>query len=164
MKLLVISDSHGNIANLKHVMGFAKKIKVAAVLHAGDWDTIESVEVVLSFEIPLYTVLGNADIHEDVIQKLKVKSEKFDEDFLEFELGGRKIGVVHKIKNLELGISDLDIIFTGHYHSKDDRTINGIRVVRPGAIIKGNNFAIYNVVETHDTASDKIEFIEDDQV
>jgi len=49
MKILVISDSHGNLSNLKHVMGFAKKLNIDAVIHAGDWNTIESVETVLSF-------------------------------------------------------------------------------------------------------------------
>ncbi|PIP57073.1 YfcE family phosphodiesterase, partial [Candidatus Woesebacteria bacterium CG22_combo_CG10-13_8_21_14_all_45_10] len=37
MKIVVISDSHGNIANLKHVLGFAKKIKAEAIIHCGDW-------------------------------------------------------------------------------------------------------------------------------
>jgi len=156
MKLLIISDSHNNIANLKHVMGFAKKFKTDAVIHCGDWNTIESIDAVLSFGIPLYTVTGNADIDPQVSEKLKAKSEKFGEDFLEFELGGRKIGVVHKIKNLESGISNMDIIFTGHFHSKDDRIVDGVRIVRPGAIINGNNFAIY------DTTTNRIEFIEEE--
>jgi len=156
MKLLIISDSHNNIANLKHVMGFAKKFKTDAVIHCGDWNTIESIDAVLSFGIPLYTVTGNADIDPQVSEKLKAKSEKFGEDFLEFELGGWKIGVVHKIKNLESGISNMDIIFTGHFHSKDDRIVDGVRIVRPGAIINGNNFAIY------DTTTNRIEFIEEE--
>ncbi len=46
MKLLVIGDSHGNIANLKHVMGFAKHIKCKAVIHTGDWNNIKSLETV----------------------------------------------------------------------------------------------------------------------
>jgi hypothetical protein len=164
MKILIISDSHGNIANLKHVLGFAEKIKVDAVIHCGDWNTIESVETVLSFRIPLYTVLGNADIHEGVIQKLKKsaslrgKSQKFSEDFLDIRMGGRKIGITHKpsgVKKFFEG-KKLDIIFTGHRHSKDESIVNGIKVVRPGAVINGNNFAVY------DTVTNRVEFIEDD--
>lgn len=159
MKLLIISDSHGHIANLKHVMGFAKKLGVDAIIHAGDWNTIEAIDTVFSFGIPVYTVLGNADVREDVIQKLKLKSQKFSEDFLRFQIDGRKIGVVHRFsKNLVSSIEYLDVLFTGHYHSKDDRIVNGVRIVRPGAIINGNNFVIY------DTVSGKIEFIEDDKI
>jgi putative phosphoesterase len=157
MKVLVISDSHGHISNLKHVMGFAKKYKIDAVIHCGDWNTLESVETVLSFGIPLYTVLGNADVRVEVIEKLKAKSEKFSETFLELELEGRKIGITHKPSDLKKHFDGkkLDIIFNGHMHSKDETEVNGTKVVRPGALINGNNFAIY------DTDSGKIEFIED---
>jgi hypothetical protein len=155
MKILVISDSHGNIVNLKHVLGFAKKINAEAVIHAGDWNTLESVETVLSFNIPLYTVAGNADVRPEVIEELKRKSEKFDEEFLEFEIGDRKIGITHKPSNINKYFWDkkLDIVFCGHYHSKDESMVGGIKIVRPGAIINGNNFVVY------DTLSGKIEFI-----
>lgn len=160
MKILVISDSHGNIANLKHVMGFAKKIGVSAIIHAGDWNTIEAVEEVLSSGIPLYTVLGNADIHLEVTKMLKTKSKIFSEEFLEFELDGRKIGVTHKPSDLKKYFEGkkLDIIFCGHIHSKDESIVAGVKVVRPGAIINGNNFVIF------DTDKNKIEFVKDDQI
>lgn len=152
---MVISDSHGNIANLAHVMGFAKKDGVAAIIHAGDWNTIESVETVLSFGIPLYTVLGNGDIRPEVIEKLKTRSEKFDPDFLEVEIDGKKIGITHKPTDNKKFFEDknLDIVFNGHYHSKDESEALGTKVVRPGAVVNGINFAVY------DTASDKIEFV-----
>jgi putative phosphoesterase len=158
MKLIVISDSHGHIVNLKIVMGFAKKYGVSAVVHAGDWNSLESVETVLSFGIPLYTVLGNADIRPEVIEILKEKSKKFDENFLILNLDGKKIGVTHKESNNKkffLG-KKLDLIINGHFHSISELEIDGTKVIRPGAIIKGNNFAVY------DTYSGKIEFVEDE--
>lgn len=160
MKILVISDSHGNLANLSHIMGFAKKFQADAVIHCGDWNTIESVDAVLSIGISLYTVIGNADIRQEVIQKLKNKSKKFGEEYMEFVVDGRKIGVTHKPSNNKefFGGKKLDIIFNGHIHSKDENVINDVKIVRPGAVINGNNFAIY------DTSTNKIEFIEDDKV
>jgi putative phosphoesterase len=163
MKILVISDSHGNIANLKHVMGFAKKIGVGAVIHTGDWNTIETVELVLSFGIPLYTVLGNADVRAEAIQKLKEsaslhgKSQKFDENFLIINLGGKSIGITHKPSDNKKYFLDkkLDIIFNGHLHSKYESSQTPVKIVRPGAIINGINFAIY------DTKTNKVEFIEE---
>jgi len=136
-------------------MGFAKKIRVKAVIHCGDWNTLESAETVLSFGIPLYTVLGNADVRPEVSEKLRVESEKFSEDFLEFEIEGRKIGITHKPLDIKkyFGDKKLDITFCGHYHSKDESMLNGVRIIRPGAIINGNNFAVY------DTTSDTMEFI-----
>ena len=113
MKILIISDSHGNLVNLNHVLGFANNYRITAVIHAGDWNTVEAVHTVLSFGIPLYTVLGNADIRPEVIQTLRGKSIKFGNDFLEFRLGERTVGLTHKPSNNRKYFSDkkLDIIF-----------------------------------------------------
>lgn len=158
MKILILSDSHGNVASLKHVMGFAKNIKVDVVIHCGDWNTLEAVETVLSAEIPLYTVLGNADVRSEVIKALKARSKKFAEDFIIFEIEGRRIGVTHKPSDVKKFFMNekLDVIFHGHWHQRDEKEFNGARVVRPTAIIRGNNFAVY------DTSSGKIDFVEDE--
>ncbi len=152
MKILVISDSHGNIANLKHIMGFAKKIRAKAVIHSGDWNTLESVEAVLSFRVPLYSVLGNADINHEVEEILSSKCKKFDRVFLEFSLDGKKIGIVHNLKSLSQ-ISNFDVLFCGHNHKQSESSRDGIKIVNPGALENDINFAVY------DTKSAKIEFV-----
>lgn len=149
MKILVISDSHGNIANLKHVMGFAKNVGAKAVIHCGDWNTVESVKTVLSFRIPLYSVLGNADVDPKVEKLLSAKCKKFDRVFLELELEGKKIGVIHDVD----GLLKVDILFCGHTHQQYEYKIEGLRIVNPGALEGTINFAVF------DTASGKIEFI-----
>ena len=147
MKILVISDSHGNIANIKHVMGFGKKIGVKAVIHCGDWDNAESVEAVLSFGIPLYTVLGNADVEEGIEEYLKFNAKMFNDQWLMAKVDGRKIGITHKLtlKNQPLTIG-CDIVFSGHYHSKEEKTVNWTKFIRPGALINGINFAVYETI------------------
>lgn len=160
MKILVISDSHGNIQNLKHVVGFGKKIGVKALIHAGDWNTLQSIEVVLHSNIPLYTVLGNADIDPKLKEELKTKSEKFSDEVLIFEIDGKKIGVTHIFNKFKEDLKKLDIIFTGHYHSQSDSTYrdkegNSFKVVRPGALEKEINFVVY------DTDTDKLSFFND---
>lgn len=147
MKLLIIGDSHGNIANLKHVMGFAKSIKAVAVIHTGDWTDMKSVLTVLEYNIPLYSCLGNGDIHEDIKKEFK--------DFLEIEIDGLKIGIIHRPRDISKHFNDkkLDIIFCGHIHSQDDDEYNGVRTIRPGALESGINFAIF------DTKTKMVEFI-----
>jgi putative phosphoesterase len=152
MKIIVISDSHGNIANIKHVMGFAKKIDARAVIHCGDWDDIESVETVLSYKIPLYSVLGNADVTEGLEDILKFESKKFAYHLLKLNLDGRKIGVIHRANLKDPELTDYNIIFSGHYHSKDEKMVNFTTFIRPGALINGNNFAVY------ETINNKVEF------
>jgi uncharacterized protein len=155
MKILIISDSHNNIANIKHVMGFAKKIKAGAVIHCGDWNNPVSVDAVTNFNIPLYAVIGNADINPEIRRNLILKSEGFSEDFLEFKLGGVKIGITHKPSDLYRYFDDrnVDIIFCGHLHSKDENEMRGVKVVRPGALEQTVNFAVF------DTSTKKVEFI-----
>lgn len=153
MKLLIISDSHGNIANLKHVMGFGKKIGARAVVHCGDWNNIKSVETVLSYNIPLYSVLGNADINKDVENLLVSEAEGFNEKFLSFVLGGKKVGVIHNIKYLPPVIGALDIIFFGHWQKQVDKIQNSVRMVNPGALENDVNFAVY------DTDTGKVQLI-----
>jgi len=143
VKVIIVSDSHGNIANLKHVMGFAEKIKAGAVIHCGDWANPESVDLVESNKIPVYGVMGNADIDESFKDKFK--------DFLKIEIDEKKIGVIHDIKKMEE--RDLDIIFFGHWQKQTDTFWNGILAVNPGALENDVNFAVY------DTTSGKIEFI-----
>lgn len=149
MKILVISDSHGQLANLKHVLGFAQKSGVKAIIHCGDWDNWEMVEEILKWKVPLYTVLGNADIEP--------KLQNFSGEYLNLKLGGKKIGVVHRPADIKKYFTpgEVNVVFCGHLHSPDDQIVFGIRVVRPGALIKGINFAIY------DTMSDQIEFFQD---
>lgn len=159
MKLLIIGDSHGNIANLKHVLGFAKHIKVSAVIHTGDWNDVKSLETVFNYNIPIYTVLGNADIDPKLISKLKIRSEKFSENFLKFKIGGVKVGVVHRFaKDKQQMTNDCSVIFTGDYHSQKEWEIDKVKIVRPGALENDINFAVF------DTKTKVVELINHDKV
>lgn len=154
MKILVVSDSHGHIANLKTAMEIGKRAGVKAIIHCGDWDNKESIDAVLSFSIPLYTILGNADVEEDLEEYLKFNTKKFDPYFLRFIIDGRKIGIIHCIRS-QLDFSNLDIVFSGHYHSKEIKEIDFRKFVRPGALINGINFAIY------ETETNEVEFVDE---
>lgn len=141
MKLLIIGDSHGNVANLKHVMGYGIKIKVGAVIHTGDWSNFDNIKTVTDFGIPLYSCLGNADI--DLRFKFK--------ESLKIEIDNLKIGVIHNIKKLKENKDEFDVIFCGHRHIQQKEG----NVVNPGALEKEINFAVY------DTKTKDVEFIND---
>lgn len=153
MKIIVISDSHGHIANIQHVLGFAKKIKAEAIVHAADWNNLDSVNSVLNFNIPTYSVLGNADIDPNVERVLRQKSEKFSPDKLKIELDNKKIGIIHSFRATDDWYRDLNIVFCGHRHSPEERLINDVKIVRPGGLVEGIHFVVY------DTKSGEVEFI-----
>lgn len=156
MKIIVISDTHGNITNLRHVIGFAEKIKASGIIHCGDWDNSVSVNEVLQTDIPLYSILGNADTDYDIEEVLKFNAKEFDSDFLKFEIDGRRIGIIHNIKNFKFKTENLDVVFTGHYHSQEEKMINFTKLIRPGALINGINFAVY------ETTNNTVEFFNDE--
>lgn len=153
MKIVVISDSHGNLLNIHHVMGFAKKIKAGAVIHAADWDNVESVNSVINFNIPTYSVLGNADIDPNIERLLRQKCEGFALDRLKINIDGRKIGVIHSFKVSGQWYTNCDIVFCGHRHSPEERMVKDVKVVRPGALVSGIFFAVY------ETKNNEVEFI-----
>lgn len=160
-----MGDSHNNISNLRHVMGFAKHIKCMAVIHTGDWNNLKSLETVFNYNIPIYTVLGNADIDPKLIQNLKIRSQNYNEKFLKFTVGGVKVGVVHRLASdqlpkveIQLRYKDCSVLFTGHYHSQKEWEVGGIKIIRPGALENGINFVVF------DTKTKMVEFINNDQI
>lgn len=136
-------------------MGFAKKINAGYVIHTGDWNNLKSLETVFNYNIPIYTVQGNADIDPKLVRKLKIFPKKFSEDFLKFKIGGIKIGVTHNIKKIKENIEGFDVVFCGHTHRQEQIG----NVINPGALENGINFAVYSVAESHDTKTKMVEFI-----
>jgi len=148
MKIVVIGDSHGNIANLKLMVGFAEKIKADGIIHCGDWDNLQAVKIVYSCKIQVYGVLGNADIDPGIAKIVNGQC-------LKINLGGRKIGVVHNFKDFVIDKKKLDIIFCGHRHFKCERVVNGVKVVSPGALHSVKpSFTVY------DTDTNGVEFFD----
>lgn len=148
MKAVVISDSHGNVANIRFVLGFAEKIKAGAIIHCGDWDNLPAVEEVLRSKISVYGVLGNADVDPEIVKIIKDRR-------LRIKLGSRKIGVIHNFNHLVSNIELPSIVFCGHRHFKSERIVGRVKVVSPGALhsIKPS-FAVY------DTDANKVEFFD----
>ena len=153
MKILIISDSHGHIANLKSVLEIGKKIGVKAVIHCGDWDNLETFRAAQAFDFPIYSVLGNADIDPDLEDALKFECKKYNPYLLELEFEGKKIGVIHQADFKNEKLYEFKTVFSGHYHSKEEKIVKWTKFIRPGALINGINFAVY------ETVSGTIEFV-----
>ncbi|OGY09485.1 MAG: hypothetical protein A2782_04330 [Candidatus Blackburnbacteria bacterium RIFCSPHIGHO2_01_FULL_43_15b] len=154
MKVLVISDTHGNINMIRHVLGFAKSQNMEAIFHCGDFSTAQDVSEVLRAGLPLYAITGNADEarYNDIWNLLTSNSATAcAPDILEFTLDGKKIVMVHqpgKVRE-QIASGEYDAVFHGHLHlgarvEYYDQTL----VVNPGAL--GNttkpSFAVYDTV------------------
>lgn len=173
MKILIISDSHGNIVRLKHVIGYANSSGVNAIIHCGDWDNTEAVLTMQKVAIPVYGVLGNADVDPSILTSLRNANVVYDTGFLKLEIDGRNIGVCHFPPSSRRSFSEgglrrgkplqdalesgqYDILFHGHTHKKKDKMFGKTRVVNPGALQKTlvPSFAVYN------TETNGVEFVD----
>jgi len=79
------------------------------------------------------------------------------EKYVKLEIDGITIGIVHRLIKDYLQIAkDCSVVFTGHYHSQKEWEDGGIKVIRPGALENGINFAIF------DTKNKSVEFMRQD--
>lgn len=148
MKVVVVSDTHGNIARLRHILGFAKEIGAEAAVHCGDWDNADIIKEAIASGIKLYTTLGNADVNSEIVELLKKNKVVFDDLFLRVEIGGKKIGISHYKHELVKRIPEgFDIGFFGHTHRKEEAVSSGVKLINPGAIFQTDNpsFVVYDM-------------------
>ena len=142
MKIIVVSDTHGASDSLRRVMELNRDADV--VVHCGD-SRGELEDIKLDFPDKMYyDVRGNCDFGSNLPL------------YLTFTLDGLKFMVTHgHAYNVKFGFEALaraaaeegaDIVFYGHTHVADDRVMDGVRLVNPGAC--GGWGASFAVVET----------------
>jgi len=130
MRILLLSDSHGNIYNIHRAINNTKNIDT--VIHLGDCAR-DIILVRASYEnIRFEYVTGNNDWG----------AEQNKEKILDIE--GKKILITHGhlynvktnynlilLKGKELGV---DAIFFGHTHITEEKYSDGIILLNPGSI------------------------------
>ncbi|MDO5145474.1 MAG: metallophosphoesterase [Eubacteriales bacterium] len=131
-KILVVSDSHGNMENLRVVLDFMNG-KIDALVHCGDAEMPPDI-IKGMVECPVYMAEGNCDYGF------------FDDRDDIFEMGGHICFVTHGDKyGVNWGEEDLldkamemgaDIVFYGHthcpaYHIYEEE---GVTILNPGSV------------------------------
>lgn len=144
MKILIISDSHGNTENVKIALNFANFDKI---IFLGD-GILDILKVENLDKSKLIMVKGNNDETEKVLDELVI------------ELEGKRFFIAHgHTYNVKYGIKKLmesainnnaDIVLYGHTHiPMQCKFDNGIVCINPGSVGKGrlsqNTFAILNL-------------------
>lgn len=101
MKIGIISDTHDLLR--PEVLGQLKGC--ACILHGGDISSLEILEQ-LEWIAPVKAVRGNNE--KDWAEHLPM--------FLDFELGGLRVYMAHKKKDLPKDLSAYDLVICGHSH------------------------------------------------
>jgi uncharacterized protein len=132
MKLLVISDSHGNYAHAFKAHELAGPVD--HVIHLGDGcDDARMLEEVL--EVPVHRVAGNCDFEPEVPKELTL------------DFGDCRIFVTHGNRQLvKSGLGQLigkgmeakaALVLYGHTHLPSVQSAEGMLLVNPGALKPG---------------------------
>lgn len=159
MKLGVISDTHGNLFNLKKALDWMEENQVQVLIHCGDIGGSEMIkEMDNGFSGKIYLVFGNI---EDPIKIKKAVDQTqgdliFKEKVGEIELEGKNIAFCHKSLKAEklAEKGKYDLVFYGHTHQPWEEQIGKCKLVNPGNLLGAPynpTFAVY------DTETDKLE-------
>jgi hypothetical protein len=145
MKLLVLSDSHGNTGMVLYA---AEQTKPDAIIHLGDCrnDARELSRRIAGVE--LYTVKGNCDLHP------AEETERL------IQLGGVKLYITHgHLHRVKSGLAALtqaavskgaDLALYGHTHIARVQQAQGITLMCPGQLERAP--ASYGIVTIKDGA------------
>jgi len=171
MKIAIISDTHGNVANLKKAVNWINKENIRVILHCGDIGNPESLkESLVDFKGELFGVLGNMDNGISVRAGLhsgwkteeynKISGVKITSEICEIELDKKKIAITHKPEDAKVLAESgkYDVVFYGHTHKPWEEQIpsgsGSCHMINPGELagqFYKPTFAIY------DTQSGKLE-------
>lgn len=163
MRIAIISDTHGNVANFRKAVSWFNKEKIQTILHCGDIGSPEDLKESLSdFKGEFFGVFGNMDKDFKIFIKEynKIPHVKIKEEIFETEIENKKIAMTHypeTAKKIALS-QKFDLVFYGHTHRAWEEKIFGspkptgeggrdCRFINPGELagqFYKPTFAVYN--------------------
>ncbi len=159
MKIAIISDSHGNVANFQKVVRWLNKENIKLILHCGDIGSPESLrESLADFKGELLGVFGNMDADYKILvgQYNEIPRVKIKEHIFETKVDKKKIAFTHYPEDAKKLVESLkyDLVFYGHTHRPWEEKEGNCRLINPGELAGQRfkpTFAVY------DTEKDTLE-------
>jgi len=147
LRIGVVSDTHGNMANTLTAIAQLHELQVTHVIHCGD---IGSVQIVPLFSgWPAHFVLGNVDDDESGLRwVVEDQGSTFHGRVGRIELEGKHIAVIHGDDHAALQTAirsgEFELVCTGHTHRRELRREGQTLVLNPGALHRANpkSFAV----------------------
>ena len=157
----ILSDTHGDTGRLARAVEVFSHHQVQAIVHCGDFGSVECLRVLAGAAPNVYAVAGNTDHH---IQELADEADRlgiaFAAEIIQAPLGdGRALAATHGHDEQLLGelIADHQFPYVCHGHThriRDDR-VGDVRVINPGALCR----AKIHTVAVLDTDDDVLEHV-----
>jgi len=154
MKIAIVSDTHGNVANFKKVIKWLNKENIQTILHCGDIGAPDALnDSLVDFKRNCFGVLGNMDKDFRFLigEYNKIPKVEIAEDNLEKEIDGKKIAITHfpAIAKKMAESKKYDIVFYGHTHKPWEEMVGSCRLINPGELAGQYykpTFAVYDTV------------------
>ncbi len=131
IKIGVFSDSHRKSILTKQAIDHLKSKDIAYIVHAGDLEIKENLDILKNSDLPYVSVFGNND--HNLIQYshlYKIKQEPYYFKIKDFTF---------KLMHLPFYLSgDTNIVISGHTHMFEENFINGTLFLNPGEICARN--------------------------
>ena len=94
MRIGVVSDTHGHVANARAAVRMLEALEVACVLHCGDIGSAAIVELFAAW--PTHFVFGNCDGDQaELAAAIESAGQTCHGEFGSVELAGRRIALLH---------------------------------------------------------------------
>jgi putative phosphoesterase len=139
MRIGVISDTHGHVANTMAAVRMLESLEVEAVLHCGDIGSAEIPKLLANW--PAHFVFGNCDGDRDELRAaIERQGMACYGRFGNLELAGRRIALLHSddatlFRQVTTG-SQYDLVCYGHTHHAEQRRDGKTLILNPGALYR----------------------------
>ena len=130
-KIAILSDSHHKTDLMKDALIHLKSMGVQAVVHCGDFQIKENLDVLKESNLPYVSVFGNNDMP---LLQYQNDFEIYKEPHY-FKIGDLKCKVMHLPYYLT---PDTDIVFFGHTHMFETYQKENTLFINPGEICARN--------------------------
>ena len=131
MKILILSDSHGDIRNVRRAI--SQEAPIDILIHAGDVEGDLEKELGSGREYEIRPVAGNMDWYGGMPDELVFP---IGEGHVVYLAHGHRLGVHSGTKRLRERAREAgaDIAVYGHTHVPDYQVEDGITVINPGSV------------------------------
>ncbi len=132
MLIGLISDTHDNMVQIKKAVDLFNERKVGHVVHAGDYTSPFTFRILRELKCDFTGIFGNND--GDKLLLSKMSEGKIHPQPHIFELGGKKIAMMHKhhVADALADSGHFDVVVYGHLHKADVRKRGKTLIINPG--------------------------------
>lgn len=140
----ILSDSHGRAERTARAVRALHDAGATTLIHAGDIETPEVLDALAGPDT--HVVWGNCDWDRGSLERYaRSIGIRVHGDMGIVEATGLRIAVTHghlPARVREAMVSGAPVVVHGHSHERRDETVDGVRMINPGALHRANPFTV----------------------